>query len=66
MYKIVTPIANLDAHRRSFAVRVVPLWNSLGNDTVSAQSLNNFKVLLQRDLGDSLYNFVEYFNNALN
>ena len=58
-YKVVVPLSSLECRRRSFAVRVVPWWNSLGGDTVSAESVGAFKSLLQRDLGEALYEFID-------
>ena len=42
---------------RFFSVRVISLWNSLSNDTVTADNINRFKSLLKRDLGNVLYEF---------
>ena len=56
-YKILTPLTHIEVRRRFFAVRVINWWNSLGHDTVNADSLNNFKVLLHRDLGAALFEF---------
>ena len=56
-YKICVPIANIDVRKRFFSVRVIPWWNSLGHDTVEATSIDVFKRLLHRDLGDALYQY---------
>ena len=53
--KLYLPRADLEIRRRYFSVRVVRVWNSLKNETVSAPSLNVFKSLLHRDLGQKLY-----------
>ena len=56
-YKLLVPRINLEVRRRFFAVRVVNSWNSLSDDTVEAASLEIFKRLLHRDLGQRLYNY---------
>ena len=55
--KIFLPRSNLEIRKRSFAIRVVNDWNSLCETTVTSQSLDTFKRLLQRDLGQRLYDF---------
>ena len=55
--KIFLPRFRLDVRKRYFSVRVVSSWNSLAQETVSAQSLETFKCLLHRDLGDLLYSY---------
>ena len=57
--KLYLPRANLEVRRRFFSVRVIGDWNSLKEDTVSAPTINRFKSLLHRDLGQRLYNHVE-------
>ena len=57
VYKITAPMLPLDVRKRQFAVRIIPRWNALGHDTVQASSLQVFKRLLHRDLGDALYKF---------
>ena len=39
------------------ATRIVDEWNALSADTVSATSLETFKHLLRRDLGEKLFEF---------
>ena len=56
-FKVCVPIANLDIRKRFFSVRVVSCWNALGHDTVDASSIDVFKRLLCRDLGDALYHY---------
>ena len=56
-FKIVTPMSHIEIRKRFFAVRVVRWWNSLGSDTVEAESLGAFKSLLHRDLGEILYQY---------
>ena len=55
--KIQVTRSRLDTRKRSFACRVIPVWNNLSADTVQASSLDRFKGLLHRELGDELYNF---------
>ena len=56
-FKIQVDRSRLEIRKRSFACRVVPFWNNLASDTVIATSLNRFKSLLHRDLGDELFKF---------
>ena len=56
--KLFMPRSNLEIRRRSFAVRTISEWNNLSTETVMAQSLDTFKRLLQRDLGQRLYEIV--------
>ena len=56
-FKIQVDRSRLEIRKRSFACRVVPFWNNLASDTVIASSLNRFKSLLHRDLGDELFKF---------
>ena len=56
-FKVAVPRTSLDSRKRFFAVRVVPWWNSLAGDTVAADSVGSFKRLLQRDLGEVLYEY---------
>ena len=58
-FKLRVPITSCDVRKRYFAVRVVPWWNHLGDDTVAADSLNSFKRLLSRNLGAELFNYLE-------
>ena len=56
-FKIHTPRTHIDARKRFFAVRVVRDWNDLKHDTVDAPSVNVFKQLLHRDMGEKLFEF---------
>ena len=56
-FKICVPVATIDARKRFFACRVVEWWNGLSADTVEAESIETFKRLLHRDLGDALFAF---------
>ena len=57
--KLFLPRARLEIRRRFFAVRVIRVWNSLSEETVSAPSLNIFKSLLHRDLGQRLFEYAD-------
>ena len=56
-YKLYVQRANLEIRRRFFSLRVVTAWNSLTAETVCAESLDTFKRLLHRDLGEQLFEF---------
>ena len=56
--KLQTRYCRLDIRRRSFAFRVVPLWNSISREAAEATSLTSFKKLLHRDLGAELFKVV--------
>ena len=58
-YKLFLPRSNLEVRRRYFSVRVIRVWNSLGADTVSSGSLEAFKRLLHRDLGQRLFQYLD-------
>ena len=58
-YKIFTPRCNLDIRKRFFSVRIIAHWNALSNGTVNSDNLHTFKRLLQDDLGDILFEYVE-------
>jgi hypothetical protein len=55
--KLAHRYAVLEARRRYFSFRVVPLWNSLPGDVVSLSELGAFKGALRRCLGDVLFEF---------
>ena len=55
--KLFVPRVNLEVRKRSFAIRVIHTWNSLSEETVSADTINKFKGFLHRDLGTKLYEF---------
>ena len=44
--KLILPLTRLDCRKHFFAVRVVPAWNSLTEEAVTASSVNIFKRLL--------------------
>ena len=56
-FKIFLPQARLEVRKRFFSIRTIHCWNGLSCDTVCADSLNRFKALLVRDLGEELYKF---------
>lgn len=54
-WKLYLPLARLDLRKSTFAVRVVPVWNSLSESVVSAPSLHIFRHrLLNTDLSPFL------------
>ena len=53
--KLTVQRSSLEVRRRSFALRIVNDWNSLAADTVASRSLETFKRLLHRDLGQRLF-----------
>ena len=57
--KIFLPRSSREVRRRFFSVRVVHVWNSLSEETVTAPTINQFKRLLCRDLGQRLYAYTE-------
>ena len=58
-FKLYLPRINLDVRKRFFSVRVIHPWNSLADDTVCATSLDMFKCLLHRDLGQRLFDYLD-------
>ena len=56
-YKLFKPRANLENRQRFFSLRTVDVWNSLSAETVCAESLDTFKRLLRRDLGEKPFEF---------
>ena len=58
-YKIFVPRTRIDIRKRYFSVRVVEQWNALSEDTVKAESMDIFKRLLHRDLGQKLFDYLD-------
>ena len=58
-FKIFVPRVSLEVRKRYFSVRVISAWNSLTDEAVSSVSLGSFKRLLQRDLGQQLYDYLD-------
>ena len=56
-YKLFLTHSRLEIRRRFFSVRVISRWNSLSADAVEADTVEQFKFFLHRDLGDELYEF---------
>ena len=56
-FKIFTPNVNTDIRKRSFAYRIINIWNSLSQETVNATSIETFKHNLHHELGDRLYDY---------
>jgi len=48
--KLVKPRCHLDVRKYSFAHQVVDVWNSLDNNVIACDSLNNFKNRLNKCL----------------
>lgn len=58
-YKLFLPRSRLDIRTRFFSIRIISTWNSLSQDTVTADTLEKFKGLLHRDLGDLLFQYAD-------
>ena len=56
-YKLYAQRANLEVRRRFLTLRIVNTWNSLTADTACTESLDTFKSLIHRDLGEQLFKF---------
>ena len=56
-YKLFKHRANLEVRIRFFSLRIVDEWNAFSAETVTATSLETFKHLLHRDLGEKLFEF---------
>ena len=52
--KLVKNRCRLDLRKQFFSERVVSTWNGLGEDVVSAGSVNIFKKKLQRELENKM------------
>ena len=46
--KLALPHSRINAHSHSFAVRVIPVWNNLPNDVVTAANIYLFKNRLSK------------------
>ena len=57
-FKVNHVRARLECRRRSFAIRVVPLWNNLPESVVISETLNEFKKGLHAVIPDLLYGYV--------
>ena len=55
--KLQVPRTHLDIRKRFFSCRIIREWNALGADTVAATTIDKFKTLLHRDLGERLFQF---------
>ena len=53
--KLQVQRCRLDTRKRSFAFRVVPLWNSLSSEAVEATTLSSFKSHIHRELNAELF-----------
>ena len=57
-FKVKQVRCRLDCRMRSFAVRVVPLWNSLPESVVVSETVGEFKCGLHSAISDILYEYV--------
>ena len=57
--RIFKPRFRKDFRKRSFAIRIIDDWNGLSSDTVNAASLDTFKRLLLRDLGQRVFDYLD-------
>ena len=58
-YKLRVKRCRTEIRQKFFSQRTVEVWNSLKSDTVTASTLDSFKRLLQADLGQRLFNYVQ-------
>ena len=58
-FKLSTPICHTEVGRRTFGSRVVRHWNSLPRSAVEADSIETFKVRLDRALDRLLFNSLD-------
>ena len=57
--KLFLPRVVREVRKRFFSIRVVHPWNALAEETVVSSSINKFKNLLCRDLGQQLFDYEE-------
>ena len=57
--KLFLPRVVREVRKRFFSIRVVRPWNALAEETVVSSSINKFKHLLCRDLGQQLFDYEE-------
>ena len=48
-YKLVHPSVRINVRQHFFAVRIIPVWNSLSSNVVEAESIAYFKARLSRE-----------------
>ena len=48
-YKLVHPSVRINVRQHLFAVRIIPVWNSLSSNVVEAESISCFKARLSRE-----------------
>ena len=58
-HKIFPPVKLTDVRKRSFSQRCISVWNSLPARTVRAKDIKSFKRMLDQDIRDALYSFVD-------
>ena len=47
--KLVHPSVRINVRQHFFAVRIIPVWNSLSSNVVEAESISCFKARLSRE-----------------
>ena len=47
--KLVHPSVHINVRQHFFAVRIIPVWNSLSSNVVEAESISCFKARLSRE-----------------
>ena len=48
-YKLVHPSVRINVRQLFFAVRIIPVWNSLSSNVVESESISCFKARLSRE-----------------
>ena len=48
-FKLVHPSVRINVRQHFFAVRIIPVWNSLSSNVVEAESISCFKARLSRE-----------------
>ena len=48
-YKLAYPSVRINVRQHVFAVRIIPVWNSLSSNVVEAESISCFKARLSRE-----------------
>ena len=59
--KLKKPRANKSVRANSFALRNIPVWNSLPTDTVNSTTVVEFKTKLDKILQDRRYNMNDIY-----
>ena len=48
-YKLVHPSVRINVRQHVFAVRIIPVWNSLSSNVVETESISCFRARLSRE-----------------